>query len=277
MVRSFPASATLTHKNQTAFYCNVCMLFSILNLRRHSKYREGLIAVNYPARARGITRHMRVQDALKQCPELRLVHVETIGDGPRQEEQDIHDTANTTTADSLIAQQEKALSRHQPSNEAPPPAAATSVPSVQQRNDEATQQHYLRQTQKACLERYRRANGDIMSLLHRLAPSAVIEKASIDEVYVDATAMVDAEMRLSDADVAMTDPRACEGGLGSREGQRETGNAGRGRAGVEDAFAWGSIVLGDMPLDPGSEFDRRLATGAGIACRLRAAIRQELG
>ncbi len=41
--------------------------------------REGLIAVNYPARAKGITRHMRAPEAKARCPELRLVHVQTIG------------------------------------------------------------------------------------------------------------------------------------------------------------------------------------------------------
>ncbi|KIZ05769.1 DNA polymerase eta subunit [Monoraphidium neglectum] len=40
---------------------------------------NGLIAVNYAARAAGITRHMRVPDAVKACPGLRLVHVQTIG------------------------------------------------------------------------------------------------------------------------------------------------------------------------------------------------------
>lgn len=40
---------------------------------------EGLIAVNYAARAAGISRHMRVADALAKLPTLRLVHVETIG------------------------------------------------------------------------------------------------------------------------------------------------------------------------------------------------------
>ena len=43
-----------------------------------------------------------------------------------------------------------------------------------------------------------------------------------------------------------------------------------------DAFAWGSIVLGDQ-LDISSEFDRRLSIGASIACRLRGAVRQQLG
>lgn len=40
---------------------------------------EGLIAVNYPARTAGVTRHMRAPEARVKCPELQCVHVETIG------------------------------------------------------------------------------------------------------------------------------------------------------------------------------------------------------
>ncbi len=40
---------------------------------------EGLIAINYAARAQGITRHMRVHEAKARCPELVCVHVQTIG------------------------------------------------------------------------------------------------------------------------------------------------------------------------------------------------------
>jgi DNA polymerase eta len=40
---------------------------------------QGLIAINYAARAKGITRHMRVQDAKAKCPELQCIHVQTIG------------------------------------------------------------------------------------------------------------------------------------------------------------------------------------------------------
>ena len=43
-----------------------------------------------------------------------------------------------------------------------------------------------------------------------------------------------------------------------------------------DNFAWGSVVP-EGPLQLDSEFERRLATGACIACRLRGAVRQELG
>lgn len=34
-----------------------------------------IIAVNYPARARGVTRHMRGDEAKKKCPEIELVKV----------------------------------------------------------------------------------------------------------------------------------------------------------------------------------------------------------
>ena len=43
-----------------------------------------------------------------------------------------------------------------------------------------------------------------------------------------------------------------------------------------DAFGWNSIVIGG-PLDPSSQVERRLAAGAGIACRLRGALREQMG
>lgn len=65
------------------------------------------------------------------------------------------------------------------------------------------------------------------------------------------------------------------------EGCRQPGEAAAEASDVEgaspmDAFAWGSIVLGG-PLDVSSEFERRLSVGAAIACRLRGAIRDQLG
>ena len=44
-----------------------------------------------------------------------------------------------------------------------------------------------------------------------------------------------------------------------------------------DGFAWGSVVVGGQPLDITNEFDRRLAEGCAIACRLRGAVKQQLG
>lgn len=42
---------------------------------------QGLIAVNYAARAQGISRHDNVIEALKKCPDLKLVHVATLAQG----------------------------------------------------------------------------------------------------------------------------------------------------------------------------------------------------
>lgn len=38
----------------------------------------GIIAVNYPARAQGVTRHMRGDEAKQQCPDIELVKVPNI-------------------------------------------------------------------------------------------------------------------------------------------------------------------------------------------------------
>jgi DNA polymerase eta len=42
---------------------------------------DALIAVNYPARAFGITRMGNWREALKKCPELTIVHVATYKEG----------------------------------------------------------------------------------------------------------------------------------------------------------------------------------------------------
>lgn len=45
---------------------------------------NGLIAVNYPARVFGITRHESPADALLKCPELMLVHCATYRQGDKE-------------------------------------------------------------------------------------------------------------------------------------------------------------------------------------------------
>lgn len=49
----------------------------------HSRTRRTprQIAVNYPARAYGISRHESPAEALKKCPHLRLVHCQTYKNG----------------------------------------------------------------------------------------------------------------------------------------------------------------------------------------------------
>lgn len=205
---------------------------------------EGLIAVNYAARASGITRHMRIKEAKTKCPELVLVHVETIGGEPEPTDATVTGGQGPDGA----------------------PDASNSAPSGAAVNPEKSSNDHknLRLTQKACLERYRRANADILQLLHRHAPSAVVEKASIDEVYMDVTALVDAELHAQDEGAGPAGQHHGAGGADAPAGLK-----------AAETFVWGSIVMGP-PLDPGSEFDRRLACGAGIACRLRGAILEEL-
>lgn len=75
-----------------------------------------------------------------------------------------------------------------------------------------------------------------------LLQQAVIEKASIDEFYIDATALVDA--LCNEADHACDDP---------------------------------DTVVVEPPLQIANEFERRLGIGAGIAARIRRAVFDSLG
>lgn len=191
---------------------------------------EGLIAVNYAARAKGITRHMRVQEAKARCPELVLMHVEVIGVNGR-------DSAESD----CVMQQQQTCDVGRSScyaSTAEPSGTSSSVAS--------------RQTHKACLERYRVASASIMGLLRKLSPGATAEKASIDEIYLDVTALVEAELG----------GESPPGFLGGNAGTR--------------AFGWGGVTI-EGPLRVENEFERRLSAGAMIACRLRGAVRERLG
>lgn len=126
---------------------------------------------------------------------------------------------------------------------------------------------------------------------------AVVEKASIDEVYIDVTSMVDAELhqqRLSPSGggtqgygPAHSSQEEEDGDSPSRQarsgGQPQGNNIEPGAAAAAAAagaftsgpFSWGSIVLGGQLQD--NEFERRLGVGAAIGCRLRGAVREQLG
>ncbi|GAA6064188.1 hypothetical protein JCM10212_005769 [Sporobolomyces blumeae] len=100
---------------------------------------NGLIAVNYPARAYGITRHESPAEALKKCPHLRLVHVQTYRNG---------DTEPGYWED-------------------PPPSP---------------------HTHKVSLDMYRKESRKILSVFSEFCP--IVEKASIDESFLDLTSTV---------------------------------------------------------------------------------------
>jgi DNA polymerase eta len=100
----------------------------------------GLIAVNYPARKFGITRHMDVNEAKKRCPHLQTVHVATYRDGDTE-------------------------------------------PGYWGEGDP---KHH-----KVSLDPYRRESTKILAVFKRLVGDAgEVEKASIDEAYLDQTGLV---------------------------------------------------------------------------------------
>ena len=151
---------------------------------------QGLIAVNYPARAFGIKRHVRPFEAKKLCPSLQLVHVASY----RKNETEFayHQNAHPTT-------------------------------------------------HKVSLDPYRNESRKIMRLISSLHP--VMEKASVDEVYIDVTDQVQKELE---------------------------------HLSIDEQVNWdglGTILPGEAV---SGEEDRRYLVAARMALRLREAIRSQL-
>jgi DNA polymerase eta len=106
---------------------------------------QGLIAINYPARAYGLSRHVTAAEALKQCPELMMQHVATWKEG------------------------DETWAYH-------PDAFANMA------------------THKVSLDPYRKESRRILQCIRDALPSRDqrIEKASVDEVFMDLGAHVHA-------------------------------------------------------------------------------------
>lgn len=109
--------------------------------------RQGLIAVNYPARKFGIGRHCTVTDAKKMCPQLIAQHVATWKEG-----------------DEKWAYHEDAASHIG--------------------------------THKVSLDPYRLQSRRILALIKEFLPAHMqkVEKASIDEVFIDLSAQIHSVM-----------------------------------------------------------------------------------
>ncbi|BFZ54802.1 N-acetyltransferase eso1 [Savitreella phatthalungensis] len=97
----------------------------------------GLIAINYAARAAGITRHENAVSARQKCPDIRLVHVQTWREGDTE-------------------------SRYHENPEIP--------------------------THKVSLDPYRRESRKILEVFKRHCDR--VEKASIDESYLDLSTII---------------------------------------------------------------------------------------
>ncbi|XP_067643242.1 DNA polymerase eta [Eurosta solidaginis] len=98
----------------------------------------GIIAVNYAARAKGVTRHMRGDEAKEHCPEIQLVRVPNIHE-------------------------------------------------------------------KADLSKYREAGKEVANVLQRFTP--LLERASVDEAYLDITEAVNKRLENMNAGSFMLQPQ----------------------------------------------------------------------
>eukprot|EP00286_Rhodomonas_abbreviata_P000960 CAMPEP_0181289214 /NCGR_PEP_ID=MMETSP1101-20121128/762_1 /TAXON_ID=46948 /ORGANISM="Rhodomonas abbreviata, Strain Caron Lab Isolate" /LENGTH=315 /DNA_ID=CAMNT_0023393419 /DNA_START=182 /DNA_END=1126 /DNA_ORIENTATION=- len=223
---------------------------------------EGLIAVNYAARARGVSRHMRVDEAKKLCPELHCVHVEVMSAGKGE-----GSTANESPAPERIRNEGKVAEQHN------------------------------RHDGKVSLSRYRTASAEVFVALQRFG---VVEKASIDEAYLDVTQQVESMYR----NMSISNSAKTRGTLGAGEhfaddisdedGDGECSNHGsaskdHGNVSKSEEVLYtehtaeeelstkstGSNVYGD--LDASSVDGIHLLLGAKICKAARAAVREETG
>ena len=112
-----------------------------MELIRHS--RQGLIAINYPSRKFGLSRHIPIAEAKKLCPDIILQHVATWKEG--DEKWAYHDDAAKNIA-----------------------------------------------THKVSLDPYRLESRRILACIKETLPAHLqtVEKASIDEVFMDLSAQV---------------------------------------------------------------------------------------
>ncbi|KAI8486930.1 hypothetical protein Bbelb_354380 [Branchiostoma belcheri] len=166
----------------------------------------GIIAVGYEARAKGVTRQMRGDEAKKKCPEITLVRVpESRG--------------------------------------------------------------------KADLTRYRDAGREVIEVLCKF--SRCVERASIDEAYIDLTEEVMKRMEERGPDCVTVDMLSSTH-VGGWQTETDGQNSSEG-VNLDDravgVFQW----LDSLRKKDASMYDRRLAMGAAIAEEMRAAVERETG
>ncbi|KAF1354952.1 hypothetical protein BDV97DRAFT_366160 [Delphinella strobiligena] len=140
----------IAHIDLDAFYAQCEMVRLGLDPEKPLAVQQwqGLIAINYPARNFGLTRHVTCTEAQKLCPGLVMQHVATWREG--DEKWAYHENAFQNIA-----------------------------------------------THKVSLDPYRMESRKILALIKEIMPAAPIskvEKASIDEVFLDLSAQVHGEL-----------------------------------------------------------------------------------
>jgi nucleotidyltransferase/DNA polymerase involved in DNA repair len=172
----------------------------------------GLIATNYPARAAGMNKLTNVLRAAELCPGCTLVHVETIDMGGAR-----HATPPTTAKEAAAALRGgggrggggggrgggidptaslddmlAALLGGSGSGSGGGGRGAGGGGGSSSAAATAGGSFHSQATHKSSLSRYRSVSQEIFGLLLEVAGPACVEKASIDEAYVDVTGLASA-------------------------------------------------------------------------------------
>lgn len=240
-----PPFRVIVHIDADSFYCQV--EYRRLGLPRDTplvvQQWEGLIAVSYPARACGVRRGDRLDEARRKCPGVVAVHVETRGGGENGLGREGVDGGGGAT---------------ERLNATPAvPAAAASRQQQQQGHD--------RSSQKACLDRYREASEEVLAVIGRFATR--VEKASIDEVYIDLTPEVMAMWGKDEGD---------EEEENEEEEREEDHNHEHPPSSSSFSFTPTELVgIAGHAANPLHPPDRALLLGARLVARLREAIQIE--
>ena len=217
---------------------------------------EGLIAVNYPARAAGITRHDKASVALQKCPTIRLAHVEYIGaEGP--------------------ADNSSVIRR------------GSQDPADSSQREECTEQVIgaptSREVGKACLNRYRVSSSSIFRVMARMAE--VCEKGSLDEAYLDVSKQALAAVAAGPHAHWLRDSSRADGADGQAsalDDEESSGGLGLSQAAVSWA---GHVYSGEADGEASSQAlptaqcvgDLVLHQAGIIADQIRAAVWAECG
>ncbi|KAF5837911.1 hypothetical protein DUNSADRAFT_3688 [Dunaliella salina] len=218
---------------------------------------QGIIAINYAAKGRGVNRFMKIPEAKAVCPDLVFVHVRTIGGGPAA---GLAETAPTkgmpghdgevrgnATLPSASPQAIADSMADVPGNAAAAVGEAMALAAAGEGGNAALENTGLRCVAKACLQRYRVASSEIFQVLERnLSHNAVMEKGGLDEVYLDVTPMVDAELKAL--------------------GEGHNGQASEALVDLAQRAVQCSVLEGGVQVDLEHEGDRRLVVGELMGC-----------
>lgn len=203
----------IAHIDLDAFYaqCEMVRLGTPRDIPLAVRQWDSLIAVNYPARAFGITRMITAAEAREKCPQIVLQHVATFreGEGGRWAYRD--DSWKKISTDKVSLDPYRAESRK------------------------------ILKTMKAELDQWCTDESENELFQYTQGLTAVLEKASIDEVFIDLSPLVycvllqryaelrpsaqeenkDAELPCPPTTALVWDPEDCLIELGEREKEED--------------------------------------------------------